>query len=147
MAVLHDWECSAHGRFEAFAAHCPHGCGDSMVHKVFIQAPGLHSARTTNIDRNLRALANDYGLTNMNNQNGTSAAVRPDARKEAARNELMGKLGDTSHAWGQIPTGASGIGQALSAHHAAADNALASIKPILQAPKPLVVARHDAKLE
>ena len=147
MAVLSDYSCLAHGVFESMTGHCPNGCSDSFVNKVFLQAPGITSARTKNIDGTLRGLAADFGLTDLNNQGGTSAVARPDARKEAARNELMGKLGDTSQAWGQILPGNTGVTQAISAARAVPGNALEAVRPVLQAPKPAVVARYDAKIE
>jgi len=126
---------------------CPHGCGASIVTKVFLQAPGLVSARTKNIDTTFRNLAGDFGLTNMNNQNGTSAVVRPDPAKILARDQLMGKLGDTSGAWGQVPQGQTGVNQAIAATRAVPENALKPLQPVLTAPKPKVVARYDAKIE
>ena len=147
MAVLADWECLAHGRFESFEQKCPHGCGQSIVSKIFINAPGIHSDRTKNIDKTFRNLADDFGLTNMNNQNGQSAAVRPDPAKMAAREQLMGKLGDTSNAWGNVPSGQTGVTQAIAAARVSADNALQPLLPSLTAPKPLVVAKHDAEIK
>jgi len=151
MSVLSDWSCDAHGIFESKTGHCPSGCMDSFVHKVFLKAPGLKSDRTTSIDGTLRSLAADFGLTDMNNQNGTSAVIRPDARKMALReeqhNQLMGKLGDTSRSWGTIPSGATGISQAMGANRVVSDNALSMLKPTLLPPKPIVVGKHDAKIE
>ena len=147
MAVLSDWSCAAHGVFESMTGRCPHGCSNSFVNKVFLQAPGLKSARTTNIDKTLQNLAGDFGLTDLNNQGGTSAVVRPNSRAVAAREQLMGKLGDTSHAWGQIPTGSAGVNQAIASQKLVPDNALSSIKPSLVQPRPMVVGKHDAKIE
>ena len=163
MAVLADYSCAAHGIFESMTGHCPSGCSDSFVNKVFLQAPGLTSARTKNIDGTLRGLAADFGLTDLNNQNGTSAVIRPDPRKIAARDSLMGKLGETANSWGEMqPGGVFQVGKGavpvdgragqgaistLASVGARADNALEAVKPALMPPKPLIVGRHDAKIE
>ncbi len=147
MAVLHDYNCMAHGVFESMTGNCPHGCGKSMVEITYIQPAGLTSFRTKNIDKTLGNLASDFKLTDMNNQNGTSAVVRPNSKAVAAQNQLMGKLGDTRNAWGQVPQGTSGINQALASSKAIPDNALQSIRPALQQPKPMVVGRHDGEIK
>lgn len=149
--LLFDYECLAHGRFEGVSAECPSGCSGSLVRKVFLKAPGHLSDRSKNIDTTFQNLANDFGLTDMNNQNGTSAAVRPDPMKlyerEQAAAQLQGHLGDTSQAWRGIPSGATGINQALAQSKASPDNALAPLLPELRGPTPNVVAKFDADLK
>ena len=147
MAVLHDWICLAHGKFESFDGRCPHGCDEQFVAKTYVQAPGLRSDRTKNIDNTFRQLAADYGLTDMNNQNGTGAVKRPDPYKEKEQSELIGRLGDTSHLWGQLPSGQGGISQALAANRVAGENALSAILPSLHQPVPQVVGRYDAPID
>lgn len=147
MPVLHDYSCKAHGVFESMTGTCPHGCGESMVEITYLQPAGLTSFRTKNIDKTFSNLASDFGLTDMNNQNGTSAVVRPNSKAVSRQQELMGKLGDTSGAWGQVPKGNAGINQALAASRALPDNALQTVRPSLQQPKPMVVARHDAQVK
>lgn len=147
MAVLHDWVCSGHGVFESTSGKCPYGCAPSFVQMVHLQAPGLKSGRTKNIDKTLGNLASDFGLTDMNNQNGTSAVVRPNSKAVRQQQELMGKLGDTSQMWGNVPSGQSGINQALAGTRAMPDNALQIVRPALSQPKPLVVARHDGEIK
>ena len=147
MAVLHDWICLAHGKFESFDGRCPYGCDEAFVAKTYVQAPGLRSDRTKNIDRTFQALANDFGLTDMNNQNGTGAVKRPDPAKEKARNELLGHMGDTSHLWGAMATGNNAVPQALSANHLQSGNALSDVRPILKQPVPQVVGRFDGKID
>lgn len=148
---LFDYECLGHGRFEAFEPVCPSGCAGSLVRKVFLKAPGHLSDRSKNIDTTFQNLANDFGLTDMNNQNGTSAAVRPDPMKlyerEQAAAQLQGRLGDTSGAWVTIPNGATGINQALAQSKASPDNALAPLLHELRGPTPNVVGKFDANLE
>lgn len=139
MAVLNDYECMAHGRFEAWEAKCPHGCGAGMVEKVFLQPPGLTSTRTQGIDRNLNQLALDFGMTDMSNRGGRSikqAAGQTEEQARAMREMLAPR-------WGGIQSSArddsSAIPGALAAIRAAPDNALAPVKDILTQPKPLKV--------
>jgi hypothetical protein len=155
---LHDYRCLAHGVFESFDGKCPSGCDDSLVQKVFLKPAGFHSARTVNIDKTLDQLALDFNMTDMNNQNGTSAAARPDPKKIKERqeqldrmtyesNQLMGKLGDTTQAWGQIPNGNTGVQQAMAQVKAVGDNALAPLLPSLTGPKANVVASYNAEIK
>ena len=89
MMVLDDYKCLAHGLFESHDGKCPMGCGGALVSKVFLKAPAYHMGRTSSIDRTLRGLADDYGLTDMNNQNGTSSAVREDPKIRTQREEMQ----------------------------------------------------------
>lgn len=162
MSVLADYSCAAHGNFESRTGHCPYGCGDSVVQKVFLKAAVFKSNRTVNIDRNLQALADDFKLTDLNNQNGTSAVIRPDSKKVAARDRLLGKLGDTTDSWKQVTPGGTykvgsgpvpvegraGAGAEASIRsYGSPGNALQDVQPVLTPPRPLVVGRHDAKIE
>jgi hypothetical protein len=67
MAALNDYRCAAHGAFESREARCPYGCPASFVKIEFNQAPAYHNGRTRNIDRTLRGIAADHGLTDMKN--------------------------------------------------------------------------------
>lgn len=75
MAVLHDYKCKKHGYFEAMEAKCPKGCVKDVM-MVFLKAPSLKSERTKRNDKNIKQLADDYGMTNIKstkageNQNG-----------------------------------------------------------------------------
>lgn len=87
MGVLHDWECDMHGVFEAEtpepkngnrrSPRCPHGCHPEFVHMVFTKPPGMRGAITSNTDRQLRDLADAYGMTNIqNNRGGDGGSVK-----------------------------------------------------------------------
>ena len=77
MAVLNDYECLAHGHFDAFEAKCPHGCSKKFVKLVFLQAVGTRSRRTAGIDRELNNIARDYRLTDIrNDKDGTSTMTK-----------------------------------------------------------------------
>lgn len=73
MAVLHDYACLAHGDLgEMFEPVCPHGCSKKFIRIVFKKAPGIRSNGTKVADASLRALANDFGLTNIGSNGGES---------------------------------------------------------------------------
>ncbi len=88
MPVLNDWKCIAHGVFESYVGKCPHGCGAGMVHIVHLKAPGAHtSGKTKFIDKKMRELAQDFGVTDMNNRNGTAA--QDDFRWNQSSNQML----------------------------------------------------------
>jgi hypothetical protein len=147
MAVLRDYQCLAHGNFEGFEAKCPYGCSDSFIKMIFLKPPGYHSDRTKGIDSTLKGLASDFGLTDMNNQNGTSANVRPDWKAVKEREQLLGKLGDTSQAWGTISKDGNGVAQAIKETKIIPDNALATVKESLVPPRANVVARDNSVID
>lgn len=64
MAVLHDYKCKKHGFFESMEAKCPKGCVKDVM-MVFLKAPSLKSDKTKRNDKNIKQLADDYGMTNM----------------------------------------------------------------------------------
>ena len=64
MAVIKEFICKAHGSFESFEPHCPHGCKGSSVERQFLTAPG-YPQKMNGIDRTLDQLAKDHGLTDM----------------------------------------------------------------------------------
>ena len=69
--IIKEYECMAHGAFEAGEPMCPHGCeGDIMVQRVFRTAPSIQSARYRGINSTLQSLADEHGLTDMSNADG-----------------------------------------------------------------------------
>jgi hypothetical protein len=65
MAVLHDFKCEKHGYFESKTAKCPmKGCNETVL-QVFLQAPGLVSAKTKATDQNVKQLAIEFGMSNI----------------------------------------------------------------------------------
>jgi len=96
MAVLNNFECAAHGIFEGFEAKCPHGCSKKFVKLVFLKPPATKSQRTRNIERETRALADDYKLRDIPTpEEGVST---------------MTKLGRTGQGvqWMDVPHGKAG---------------------------------------
>lgn len=165
MPVLHDYECLAHGRFESFKQECPYGCQSSFVKVIHLKAPGFITDRTKGIDKTLVQLAGDFGMTDMNNQNGTGAARRVDPQKVKEHEQLMGKLGDTSDKWGAVnPGGTYQVGKgAVPVEGRSGGGAVSTItgtgvlpgdastlqnvSPLLVPPKANVVGRYDAEIK
>jgi len=67
MPVVKEWECAAHGYFDATEHRCPHGCPQEFVQRVFLTPPTIGSAKTKASDSMLRNLANDFGMTDIRN--------------------------------------------------------------------------------
>ena len=106
MAVLHDYNCLAHGIFEGFEAVCPHGCkGPGFGSVVHLKAPGIGTQRTKNLDAITRNLANQFGLTDMDNRGG-QPVKRPDPmaakRAEEYQEWITQKFGST---WQSVAPG------------------------------------------
>ena len=154
MAVLRDFCCLAHGNFESMEENpeCPMGC--DTVERIFLQAPGLVSARTGNIDRTLESLAKSHKLTDIG-----PAAMR---RKALAAEQSEAKFREFcekrygGYQWGATPQGGnlnvqtgkvtgSGPG-AIGAVQAAGASEPMSIqdnKAMLEAMKKPVLVRRD----
>jgi len=65
MAVLHDYHCATHGYFESRAAKCPmKGCNEEVL-QVFLQAPGLISAKTKFTDKSTKQLAIEFDMSDI----------------------------------------------------------------------------------
>ena len=76
--ILKEYVCLAHGDFDAESLAygspppCPHGCGVSMVQRVFRTAPMIQSRGYRTVNASLEKLAREHGLTNMRNAPGES---------------------------------------------------------------------------
>lgn len=70
MSVSHDWECRAHGVFEARVTPgtvppCPQGCSPSFVALVYLTPPSIGSDRVRTASRLVREMADMQGLTDI----------------------------------------------------------------------------------
>jgi hypothetical protein len=69
--IIKEYECMAHGFFEGCEPVCPEGChGENMVQRVFLTAPSIQTSSYNGINRTLESLAQEHGLTDMNNRGG-----------------------------------------------------------------------------
>jgi hypothetical protein len=121
MSIKKEWMCMAHGPFESAKPQCPKGC-TTVERRFFTPTSIKTSDRTKNIDRTLETLAKDFGLSNMNNQNGTSAAKRPNPTQvnqmEAMNEAIKQRFGvNMGGGWGGMPEkgGAPVAAQSLNA--------------------------------
>ena len=112
MAVLHDYECAAHGRFESFEQKCPHGCSAAFVKLVFLKPVGIKSNKTKVADAALRNLANDFGLTNVGSNGGES--VRDYVRRGQSMDPNNKNL-NFAPLWHDVPHAAAGFSQTQDA--------------------------------
>lgn len=109
MAVLHDYECRAHGVFESRAKEprCPHGCSKSFVSRVFLQPISIGTAKVANADRMLRGAAESQGLSDVStspSRPGDSVMARLRARhnKEFAREQVPNWGGEQGRVLSQL---------------------------------------------
>lgn len=120
MSIKKEWMCMAHGAFESAKPQCPRGC--TTVERRFFTPTSIKTTdRTRNIDKTLETLAKDYGLSDINNQNGTSAVKRPNSsavnQMEAMNDAIKQRFGvGMGGGWGGMPDGgATAAAQGLNA--------------------------------
>lgn len=143
--AIFDWECAAHGIFESTTGKCNFGCGKGLVTKIFLKPPAFHAGRTSSIDKTLRGMAKEQGLTDMNNHGGDTGVFVPDQKFNKAQQELQhhAMLGQTYA--GEMGGGDNAVTQTMSGNHFQADNALESVKTLISKPKPIVHASYTPK--
>lgn len=71
---LHDYACAAHGELGEHMEKpaCPHGCSPAFVTIFWKKPPGIKHNGTKVADSAIRALAGDFGLTNIGSNGGES---------------------------------------------------------------------------
>jgi hypothetical protein len=162
MTIKKEYLCLAHGKFESAKAVCPKGC--TTVERRFYTPTSIKTTeRTANIDKTLEMLASDYKLTDINNQNGTSAVKRPDPKQVEGVNQYQQMMKERfGNGWGTVPSGGTyqvgkgvvggsnsgGALGALSKLGAQGDNALVGVRdafvPLSQ--KMTVHAKDDSRI-
>lgn len=100
MGVLHNYECAAHGVYESSAGpKCPYGCAKAFQRLVFLQAPGTRSQKTKFIDRETRALAAQYRMTNIKSSPDGESVMQTMRRTGNYPDSMQAKwLPDVPHA-------------------------------------------------
>jgi len=114
-----------------------------MVKKMFA-APAILSGRTRNIDSTIKGMAQEHGLTDMNNRGG-GAVFKPDANFSQAQQNLQAQMMSGKTYAGSMGQGANAIQTAMSEGGFKPDNAIDSVRPLLTKPKPNVQASWDGK--
>jgi len=147
---LYEYVCMAHGKFEklcsssAATPKCPHGCSSKMVQRM-VSAPNIGTARTKNIDATLRGLAQDHGLSNMDNHGGETGAFIQDKNFLKAQNNMQQQMLSGQTYAGGLASGDNAIQQTLSQGGFVADNAIESVRSELKQPKVVVHGAWDGK--
>lgn len=93
MSVLHDYVCRVHGKFEARKARCPFGCGESMVEKVFLKAPGIVSRFTRNVDAAMADQMAQYNLTDSHMDLSSTSMSMDDLKRTVPGTNLSAITG------------------------------------------------------
>ena len=143
MPALNDYICAVHGKFDSFTGKCPHGCGKELVQKI-LSAPALLSGRTRSIDKTVRDLASDAGVTNLNNRGG-QAAFQYDTNMDKAADDMRRQMMSGQTYAGALNGGENAIAGTLAENHLQGDNALAQVKDLMTQPKPIVHGAWDGK--
>jgi hypothetical protein len=115
-----------------------------MVQKL-VSAPNIGTARTKNIDSTLRGLAQDHGLSDMNNHNGETGAFIQDKGFLKAQDNMQRQMLSGQTYAGDMAHGDNAISQTLNSGGFVADNAIESVKSQLAQPKPIVQASWSGK--
>ena len=136
--ILREYRCLGHGSFEAYEPVCPYGC--TTVEREYLTAPAMGNAKTAATDTALKALAADYGLTDLKNGAGSVMA----SLRQRPTSQPM---------WGSIPKVAEGegghaVGGLLSSFQTPATNMVEAVKTgfNLQPPKAHVVGADKQRL-
>ena len=79
MAIVKEYQCAAHGDFEATEAECPHGCGYGMVERVFRTPISIQTQGFRNMNSTLENVAKENKMSDMD-QRGGDGMIRTDWR-------------------------------------------------------------------
>ena len=79
MAIIKEYQCAAHGDFEAAEPHCPHGCGYGMVERVFRTPISIQTQGFRNMNATFKDVAQEQGMSDMD-QRGGDGMIRTDWR-------------------------------------------------------------------
>lgn len=159
--IIHDYNCLAHGVFEGTEAVCPYGCkGAGFVTKVHLKAPAIGTQRTKNLDAITRNLANQFGLTDMDNRGG-QPVKRPDPmaakRAEEYQSYIQQKFGSPwqavkggnpiQHIQGLGAQGGSALVRDETGNVSVPFNGGESVVPLSRDIKPdVIAAEHKAEV-
>lgn len=150
MMPLYEFNCMAHGKFDKLMSsseatpRCPHGCSPKLVSKM-VTAANFISDRTRNIDSTLRGMAQEHGLTDMNNHGGDTGVFQPDRNFLKAQSNMQQQILSGQTFAGQMASGDNAIQNTLTQGGYRSDNALESVKPLLEKPKVIVHGSYTPK--
>ena len=124
MGVLHNFECAAHGVFEArtvagLIPRCPHGCSPGFVTLIYLQAPALGSERVRTATRLVREMADCQGLSDIDvspSRPGDSVADRNFKRNGAGKEGIAARPASFSQYMGALTHRANELANAGFGH-------------------------------
>ena len=127
-AILKEFRCFAHGKFEGHDPVCPMGC--TTVERAFYTAPGAKSDKTRASDRALERMAQRYGLSDISaSKTGSVAGDR------MAKQRGFGQVGpaDFTPRWGELPKGGTfEVGKGVVDREGSEGGAAALVKSMSQ---------------
>jgi hypothetical protein len=104
MPIVKEFWCPAHGEFENDTGICPRGC--SVAQREFRTPVGISTGgRTRAIDKTLESIAQSYGLSDMNNHGGTTAARIPAQSAKKMQQFQEAVRAKYPRLWGGVPSG------------------------------------------
>jgi len=105
MGIIKEFSCKGHGPFEAEEPICPRGCTAGVSRQFRTPTSISTGGRTRGIDQSLERIAKEFGLSDMNNHGGTTAArvANPKQAQFAAAQEAIRRK--YPKPWGAVPTG------------------------------------------
>jgi len=65
--ILKEWRCAGHGAFENTTGQCPRGCSPLFVTREIRTAPAYERPNKKFVDSQLKLIAQDYGVTDLQN--------------------------------------------------------------------------------
>jgi hypothetical protein len=121
MSVLHDFECAAHGRFEArvqagVIPQCPKGCSKAFVALIHTKV-SIASERVKTSTRLVREMADAQGLLDIDVSPSTPGGSVAEKNYLKSRNPITAQAGSTWNVAGlsgqvdvaKLPHGANGL--------------------------------------
>lgn len=143
MAVLKEWICFGHGRFESISSKCPHGC--TTTEQRFYTPPAIRSdSRTANIDKTLDGLMKEHKLTDIRSAKEGEAVKQVSQKKIDEVNnfnqEFAARYGSNS-GWGNLnPQNLTKSLQSLGVKH---DNTFNQVKSALKPLNEMTIPIRD----
>jgi hypothetical protein len=104
VSVTHNFECEAHGVFEARVEpgdipKCPRGCSPYFVHLVFVTPPSIGTDRVRTATRLVREAADLQGLSDIDVSPSTPGDSVADKNFKKSGNPIRPQAGPTLR-WG-----------------------------------------------
>ena len=147
MGIIKEFSCPGHGPFEAEEPVCPRGCTAGVSRQFRTPTSISTGGRTRGIDQSLERIAKEFGLTDMNNHGGTTAArvQSPQARQIAAQQEAIRRRFPKN--WGTLPSAEQGGAIAAAQQYGAPPSVdMGMLKDVPKRPVEYIKDSRDAEI-